>query len=47
VPELVNLSAKEIHKMDISKISIPNYPLPVVDHGVESNISKEIFRKLK
>jgi len=47
IPELVKLGAKEIHKMDISKIRIPNYPLPVVDHGLESNHSKEFFSKLK
>ena len=45
IPELENYSTEQIHnwyKQDSSSA----YPCPVVDHKVESNITKEIFKKI-
>ena len=46
IPELSNISPKQIHnwyKMEKSSI---NYPLPIVEHGEESSHTKELFSKL-
>lgn len=47
VPELVNFSEKEIHRMNSLKTSVPNYYLPMIDHSYESIVSKESYRNLK
>jgi deoxyribodipyrimidine photo-lyase len=46
VAELANYSPKEIHEIEFSPLSGLNYPLPMINHRVESIISKEIYRKL-
>jgi deoxyribodipyrimidine photo-lyase len=47
VPELAKLSAKEIHQLNETQTMIFNYPNPMVNHGRESVIAKEMFSKLK
>jgi deoxyribodipyrimidine photo-lyase len=46
VPELAGYNAKEIQEIEFSPLTVLNYPSPMVNHREESNISKEIYRKL-
>lgn len=48
VPELKDLSAKEIHKWDGGAGGLfgPDYPSPMVDHKVETAKVKELFKSL-
>lgn len=45
VPELMHLPPKEIHQLNhIHLSSTINYPLPIVDHALESVITKRMYR---
>lgn len=46
IPELKDLSNKEIHNPERKYIENINYPLPVVNHQEEAFISKSIFSKI-
>ena len=46
IPELRSMSNKEIHSLEKKKESLSiQYPLPIIDHKVESKIAKLIYRK--
>lgn len=46
IPEIKNLSNKEIHNPERKYIENIDYPLPVVNHQEEAFISKSIFSKI-
>lgn len=46
VPELKELSSKEIHSLWKNKSQIGCYPRPIVNHKVESEKSKNIFKSI-
>jgi deoxyribodipyrimidine photo-lyase len=46
VPELEELSSKQIHNLWKSDSQIDSYPKPIVDHKIESDKSKKIFKSI-
>lgn len=46
VPELKNFPANTIHHLHQVKTTILHYPQPIIDHHVESQRAKEIYRQL-
>lgn len=47
VPELSELSASEIHKLEqLPNLLAPNYPQPMVDHSERAQTIKKMFRDL-
>ena len=47
VPELSDLTPKEIHNLDKeNSLFSKNYPKPIVDHRLEAEKSKEIYKKI-
>ena len=46
IPELSDLSPYQIHNLWKTRPSELNYPIPIVEHQIESIKSKEIFKKI-
>jgi deoxyribodipyrimidine photo-lyase len=44
IPELTNIPAKKIHSFNKMKIRLENYPYPIMDHTIESQKSKEMYK---
>lgn len=47
IPELKDLSPKEIHKWAGPSLLAPDYPAPMVEHGVQAKRAKEMFSATK
>jgi deoxyribodipyrimidine photo-lyase len=46
VPELKDLKPKEIHNLYKNLINVENYPKPIINHDIESKISKFIYKEI-
>ena len=46
IPELKELTPNEIHKYDNLKISVYNYPKPIVDHKKQAELAKKMFKNI-
>lgn len=44
IPQLKDISSKQIHDLFKTKEKIKNYPLPLVDHKIESDKAKSYFK---
>jgi deoxyribodipyrimidine photo-lyase len=46
IPELKNLTSREIHQLENKPSLVPNYPQPIINHNEAAFIAKQLFQNI-